>query len=79
MFDLLGGASVDRLPVGRFRRRRHHRGGFVQRDFRLDIGRSGDSLATPSIFWNGAFLLTLVADALEAAGAWVARRRIRGI
>ena len=47
--------------------------------FFLDLGQSGDALAMKSIFQTGAFFLTLVADALEAAGAWVARQRIRGI
>ena len=47
--------------------------------FRLGLGRSGDTLATQSIFRTGAFVLTLLADALEATGAWVARRRLRGI
>ena len=68
-----------RPPVGRFGWRCLHRGGVVQGDSRLDLGRSGDALATQSIFRTGAFSLTVVADALEVAGAWVARRRLRGI
>ena len=71
--------SGDRLPVGRFSRRRLHGGEVVQGDFRLDLGRSGDALKRQSIFQTGTFFLTLVADALEAAGAWVAKRRFRGI
>ena len=51
----------------------------MQGDFRLDLGRSGDALTTQGIFRTGTFFLTLVVNALEAAGAWVARRRLRGI
>ena len=79
MFDFLGRKSGDQLLVDRFGWRRLHRGGVVQGDFRLALGRTGDSLAAQSIFRTGAFFLTLVADALEAAGAWVARRRLRGV
>ena len=51
----------------------------MQGDFSLDIGRSGDALMMQSIFRTRAFFLTLVADALEAAGAWVTRRQLCGI
>ena len=51
----------------------------MQGDFYLDLGRSGDALTTQSIIRTGTFFLTLVANALEAAGVWVARRWLRGI
>ena len=76
MFGFLGGESVDWLPVGRFGQRYLYCGGVVQGDFFLDLGRMGYALATQSIFSTGTFFLPLVADALEAAGAWVARRWI---
>ena len=46
---------------------------------RLVLGQTGDALATQNIFLTGTFFLILVADVLEAAGAWVARRRIHGV
>ena len=39
----------------------------------------GGAITMQSIFQNGVFFLTLVADTLEAAGMWVVRRRLRGI
>ena len=47
--------------------------------FVLILADRGDALTTHRIFWTGAFFLTLVADTLEAAGAWVARQQLCGI
>ena len=79
MFDFLGGVSIYCLPVSRFGQRRIHRGGVVQGYFRLDLGRSGGAIATQSIFWIGAFFLTLLDEALEAAGVWIPRQQLFGI
>ena len=51
----------------------------MQGDFLLDVGLTGDALATQNIFRTGKFFLTLLDDVLEASGTWFGRRRIHGV